>query len=679
MTPRKFPIFVALTLAALAAALPAGAGETAQGALIPRKVLFGNPVKSGAQVSPDGKWISWLAPRDGVMNVWVGPIGHPEDGFFVTHETRRVLSFTWTYSGTHILFPQDTGGDENYHIYATDLEKREPTDLTPFKGARAGIDAISPKIRDEVLITLNKRDPKYFDLYRLNYRTGELALLRENAEYAGFLTDDDYRVRFAMKTRDDGGIDYLRLRDDGELEPWLKIAPEDSRTTGILELLPEKNEVLIHSSKDRDTSALYRVDLKSGARKLFAEDPRADVGALLTDQKTHEPLAYSTNYERNIYHVLDDSVREDFAFLHKTFNDDWGLQSRSEDDRYWVIGSATDVRLPSAYLYDRAEKTLKKLYDSRPELADTPFAAMHPIVIKSRDGLNLVSYLTLPLGSDDGHPGRPEKPAPLVLDVHGGPWGRVGFGFSGHAQWLANRGYAVLSVNFRSSTGFGKNFINAGDHEWGGKMDDDLIDAVSYAIDRKIADPDHIAITGGSYGGYATLVGLTREPKTYACGVDTVGPSDLVHLLSTVPPYWTSGRAKWLKAVGDPATAQGLQLLQTRSPLRQADRIERPLMILQGEHDPRVVKAQSDMIADKLKEHGIPVTYVLVKNEGHGFAQPENVIAVQALTESFLGHCLGGRAEPLHADELKASTIEVLAGAELIDGYVEAKAAAEAK
>ena len=660
---------LALTISVLFGAPMALAGDGAPTALIAREDLFGNPVKAGAAVSPDGKWISWLAPRDGVMNVFVGPKDHPRDGFFITSEKRRVTSYQWAYSSSHIVFMQDQNGDENWHILVADLETKQTRDLTPFPKARATVQKTSRKVRDEILIDINKRDPRYADLYRLNYRTGELRLVLENAGYGGFYADDLYRVRFAFKSRDDGGQDYLIAGEDGGFAPWLAVAPEDALTTRLVSDAFETGGVYMLSSRDRETSALYRADIANGEMTLIAEDAKADISHVFTDPVTHEPLAWSSNYERVHMHVLNERARGDFTFLAKQFGEDWSLASRSEDDSLWIIAAATDTNPVRAYLYDRPAKSLTKLYDGRPCLADAPLAPMHPIVVKSRDGLNLVSYLTLPKGSDASHPGTPDKPLPLVLDVHGGPWSRVGFGFSAHAQWLANRGYASLSVNFRSSTGFGKSFANAGDGEWGRKMDDDLLDALAYAIEHKIADPDRVAILGASYGGYATLVGMTRDATIYACGVDIVGPSDLTHLLRTVPSYWAADRPKLIKALGDPSTPGGLALLKERSPLFQAMRIEKPLMVVQGEHDARVVRAHSDEIVETLKGHHIPVIYVLVKNEGHVFVQPDSGVAVAALTESFLAHCLGGRAEPIHVEEIKRATLEVPVGSELIDGY----------
>jgi dipeptidyl aminopeptidase/acylaminoacyl peptidase len=360
------------------------------------------------------------------------------------------------------------------------------------------------------------------------------------------------------------------------------------------------------------------------------------------------------NYDRVRYVALDPAIRPDLDFLAAADIGDWSITSRTDDDSLWLVTGQSDIAPGAAYLYDRSAKTLEKLFDARPALAGAPLARMHPKIIKSRDGLNLVSYLTLPPGA--------AGPAPLILFVHGGPWARDAFGYHPYHQWLANRGYGVLSVNFRSSTGFGKSFINAGDHQWGAAMDDDLLDAVDWAITEGIADPDRIAIMGGSYGGYATLAGMTRNPARYACGVDIVGPANLETLMATIPPYWEGFRAQLIKALGDPDTDAGKTLLQDRSPVHRAGAIARPLLIGQGANDPRVKQAESDQMVAAMKANQIPVTYVLFPDEGHGFARPENNIAFNAITEQFLATHLGGRAEPFGPTELSDSTAQILEG-----------------
>ncbi len=666
-----------LILGMLLFALPARAGN--ESPLIPRQDLFGNPEKSMAEVSPDGKWIAWLAPKDGVMNVWVAPIDKPEAAAPVTDDKKRgIRMYHWSYDGVHLIYMQDEGGDENWRVYAVDVANRTTKDLTPFPGVRSSFAGRSRKIRGEILVTLNRRDKRYPDLYRADLSTGELKLVAENPGFSSFETDDDFIPRLASKPTDDGGEEILRANGD-KWEPWLRISAEDSANTGMLALDSGAKTLFMLDSRGRNTAALTSIDLATGEEKTLAEDPRADIGGIISDPDTHAPLAYSVNYERTDHKPLGPRYAPDLAFLAKNFGSEWSVGSRTEDDKLWTVSVSSPTRPATSYLYNREAKTLTKLFDARPKLADAPLADMHPAIIKARDGLDLVSFLTLPKGTDSKRPGRPDQPLPMVLFVHGGPWSRDHLGYNAMHQWLANRGYAVLSVNFRSSTGFGKAFVNAGDKEWGRKMDDDLLDAVAWAIREKIADPSRIGVMGGSYGGYATLAALTRNPDTYACGVDLVGPSELDRLIKTIPPYWASGRARLFKAIGNPDTDEGRALLKERSPLYQADRIKKPLLIAQGENDPRVKKEQSDQIVETMQSKGIPVTYLLYRKEGHGFAEPENNISFTAIAESFLGKCLGGRVAPITSADLKGTSVEIPVGADLIDGYSSAKKSASAQ
>ncbi len=665
-----------LTLALLAFSIPAHAKTGFP--LIPRQDLFGNPEKSAAEVSPDGKWIAWLAPAGGVMNVWVAPIGKLEAAAPVTADKKRgIRMYRWSYDGVHLIYMQDEGGDENWHVYAVNVAARATKDLTPFPGVRAAFAGSSRKIPGEILVTHNARDKRYPDLFRVDLNGGDPKLVAENPGFAEFETDDTFIPRLASKATPDGGETILRKKDEG-WEPWIEISAEDNANTGMISLDSEARTLFMHDSRGRNTAALTSIDLATGETRVLAEDPRADIGGIVADLETYKPLAYSVNYERTEHKTLGDRLAADFEFLSKNFGSEWGIGSRTEDDTLWIVSVGSPTKPASSYLYGRGDKTLTKLFDARPKLADAPLAAMHPVVIKSRDGFDLVSYLTLPKGADSAQPGRPDEPLPMVLLVHGGPWARDRLGYSSYHQWLANRGYAVLSVNFRSSSGFGKAFENAGDKEWGRKMDDDLLDGVAWAVREKIADPARIAIMGGSYGGYATLAGLTRDPDVYACGVDIVGPSELDRLIKTIPPYWASGRPRFLKAIGNPDTGEGRALLKERSPLYQADRIKKPLLIAQGENDPRVKKEQSDKIVETMQERGIPVTYLLYRREGHGFAQPENNISFTAIAETFLGKCLGGRIAPIAPADLKGATVEIPAGADLIEGYGPAKSASAA-
>ncbi|MEM2885061.1 MAG: S9 family peptidase, partial [Thermoproteota archaeon] len=406
---------------------------------------------------------------------------------------------------------------------------------------------------------------------------------------------------------------------------------------------------------------------------LLASDPKADLSDVLIHPTEKNVQAAAFTYERKRWEILDRTIASDFAQIRAIEDGDLRVVSRTLDDDSWILSFIMDESPTRYYLYDRKRKEARFLFTDRKALEGFPLAKMNPTVIRSRDGLNLVSYYTLPVGSDSDRDGRPDEPLPLVLVVHGGPWGRDEWGFDSHHQWLANRGYAVLSVNFRSSVGFGKAFVNAGNMEWGAKMHDDLIDAVDWAVKERIADPERVGILGGSYGGYATLVGMTFTPKTFACGVDVVGPSNLVTLLGTIPPYWQPMLELFAKRVGDHRTEEGRAFLAKRSPLNYVSRIQRPLLIGHGANDPRVKQAESDQIVKAMQARGIPVTYVLYPDEGHGFARPENELSFNAIAESFLALHLGGRREPI-GDDLEGSSVAVPVGAESVPGLAEALA-----
>jgi dipeptidyl aminopeptidase/acylaminoacyl peptidase len=394
----------------------------------------------------------------------------------------------------------------------------------------------------------------------------------------------------------------------------------------------------------------------------------------MTDPRTDEPQAYAVNYLKTEWTPLGGAISGDLAYLRNQLKGEINVTSRSTADDKWTVTVDPVTGPATTYLYERPAKRLTKLFVNRPELEGRTLAAMTPAEIKSRDGKTLVSYVTLPAGSDPDGDGRPDKALPMVLYVHGGPWARDAYGYSSWHQWLANRGYAVLSVNYRGSTGFGKGFVRASDREFGGKMHDDLLDAVDWAVQRGVADPAKVAIAGGSYGGYATLVGMTFTPDRFACGVNIVGISNWKTFYDTTPPYWEAGRTLWRKAIGDPNTPEGLALMMARSPITKVDAIKRPLLIGHGANDPRVNQAESDQIVEVMRSKKIPVTYVLFPDEGHGFARPVNNMAFNAVTENFLSQCLGGRAEPI-GDALVASTAIVPHGAEFTPGLQAALAA----
>jgi len=652
--------------------------------LIKRHVFFGNPDKIALKVSPGGDKISYLAPLDGVMNVWVAPATDPDHAVVVTHDQHRgIHQYFWAYTNDHILYLQDQDGDESWQIHAVDVNTKKNKNLTPVETIigpdgkpitlpsgkklrpRARIIKVSQKFNTEILIGINQRNPRYHDVYRLNILTGDMMLVQKNDEFTQFIADEDYILRYAVKMTPEGGKEILEPVGNSRWQSADTIAQEDVLTTGFISFDKTGQNAYMLDSRGRDTAALTIVDLKTAEKKVVLEDPRVDLSAPMIHPTDKTLQAVASYYTRLEWKILDRSIQTDFDYLETVSRGDMFVVSRSLDDHLWVIAYTLDKGPVSYYLYDRSKKNARFMFTSRKDLEGLALSPMNPVVIPARDGLNLVSYLTLPPGSDSDADAHPDKPLPMVLLVHGGPWGRDAWGYHPIHQWLANRGYAVLSVNFRGSAGFGKDFINAGNLQWGAKMHDDLIDAVNWAIDQGLADKEKIAIMGGSYGGYATLVGLTFTPDVFACGVDIVGPSNLKTLLETIPPDWTPLISLWTTRVGDPRTEEGRKFLASRSPLTFAGRIKKPLLIGQGANDPRVKQSESDQIVNAMRKNNLPVTYVLFPDEGHGFRRPENSLAFFAVTENFLAQHLGGRAEPV-GDDFSGSSITFPGGADAV-------------
>ncbi|MFN8946915.1 MAG: S9 family peptidase [Alphaproteobacteria bacterium] len=675
MNRLKLSAWTGLAILAVGAALsttaltPAIAGSD----LIPRSAIFGNPERSGAQVSPDGRWLSFLAPRDGVMNVWVVERGKAlSTARPLTNERVRPLrTYFWAANSQDILYAQDKGGDENFLLYAVNAATGQGRTLTNFKEVTVQVWGFSWKRPDELLIGINDRDKSFHDPYLLNVRTGSLSKVFDNTERLdSFVVDDDLAIRFASRALADGGREVLRF-ENGKTVPFDRIGFEDESGTGPAGLTSDGKTMYWTETRGRNTAALVAIDLASGQRRLVAEDARADVGASISDPDTGKVLAYSVDYLKSEWRAVDPAVQADIDFLNRSLKGQWGVQGQTRDNNVWIIGSDPVTAPSRALVYDRKAKTLSELYVGRPALAGAPLPQVCPVEIKSRDGLTLVSYLALPAGSDPDGDCRPKEPLPLVLNVHGGPWSRDSYGYDPETVWLTNRGYASLQVNFRASTGFGKNFINAGDKQWGRKMHDDLIDGVDWAIRQGIAKADKVAIYGGSYGGYATLWGVTNTPDRFACGVAIVAPSNLNTLLESIPPYWESFKEMMFRRVGDPRTPDGRALLKERSPLTYVQNIAKPLLIGQGANDPRVKQAEADQIVGAMQARKIPVTYVLYPDEGHGFARPMNRTSFYAVSEAFLSQCLGGRFEPV-GNDFRGASIKVPHGAEFVPGLKDA-------
>ncbi|MBN1154252.1 S9 family peptidase [candidate division KSB1 bacterium] len=655
-----------------------------KGDMLSREVLFGNPDKASLKISPNHQMISYLAPVDDVLNVWVAPVDNPDAAVAVTNDTLRgIRIYFWAYNNEQIIYLQDLAGDENWQVHAVNVQTKEDKNLTPFEeilgpdnqpitlpnGKKlrpmAQIQEVSYKFPNKILIGLNNRNPQYHDIYQLNILTGEMELIQQNDRFIGFQTDDNYKVRYALEMTPDGGSEIFVPDDDGGWKSFDVIPMEDVLTTAPITFDKTGDVLYMIDSRDRNTAALISVNLKTGEKVLIFQDPRADLSDIMIHpiEKTIEAAA--CNYTRTEWKILDESIKPDLDYLKGVTDGDLNVTSRSLDDNVWTVAYVKDDGPVRYYLYDRTEQQVQFLFSNRKELEKLKLSKMHPVVIGSRDGLELVSYLTLPHWADPDGDARPEKALPMVLFVHGGPWARDAWGYNPYHQWLANRGYAVLSVNYRGSTGFGKEFINASNLEWAGKMHDDLIDAVNWSTEQAIAQKDKIAIMGGSYGGYATLVGLTFTPDVFACGVDIVGPSNLRTFLETIPPYWAPTINLFTTRVGDHRTEEGVKLLESRSPLNFVDKISKPLLIGQGANDPRVKQTESDQIVKAMQEKNIPVTYVLFSDEGHGFARPENRLAFNAVTDIFLSGFLGGRYEPI-GDDFEGSSIAVPVGAENI-------------
>ncbi len=629
-----------LLLATLALGPLAGAARAALPPLAPRDVFFGNPVKANPQLSPDGKLLGYLAPSDkGVLNVWVKTIGQNDDRMVTRDEKRGIRQYYFAEDGKTLLYLQDVAGNENFHLYAVPLAGGETRDLTPHEGARAiGVD-MDKNHPDELVVGLNLRDKRLFDSYRVVISTGEEKLEAENpGDVQGWGTDAAFVVRAALAMDPKDGSQILRVRDDAAA-PWrdlLVLPPEENGS--FLGFTADGKAAYVTTSVGSDVTRLVKVDLATGKElESLAVDPRCDVGGVLIHPDTRIVQAVGFDYLRNEWKVLDPAIAADFAALRKLNPGDFAVTSRDRADQQWVVAYTNSDSQVKWYLYDRKTKKAAFLFGNQPALEQVKLAKMEGVVIKARDGLDIPCYLTLPVGV-------PAKNLPTVLYIHGGPWARDSWGYSPTDQWLANRGYAVVNVNYRASTGFGKKFLHAGDLQWGAKMQDDLTDAAKWAIAKGYADPKRVAIMGGSYGGYATLAGLTFTPDLYACGVDIVGPSNLKTLLESVPPYWATMRKLWDLRMG-PVDRDSV-FNQRVSPLFHVDAIKVPLMIGQGQNDPRVNVRESDQIVAAMRAKNLPVEYVVYTDEGHGFARPQNRLDFYGRAENFLAKHLGGRAEP---------------------------------
>ena len=629
--------------------------------LIPRKVLFGNPERAAVSVSPDAGYIAFSAPHNGVMNIFVMPIsGKPEEAEPVTFDTGKgITSYVWSYMPNQIIYSQDTDGDENTVLYQLDIKTKSVTQITQ-KGVKSSIGGLSQKHPKEILFVQNARNPSYFDVVKFNLETKDQELIFQNDEFASIITDNNFLVRFTTKMMPSGDMDILmHSTENDNITLFRTIKFEDIETFDFLDFNHDDNKLFMLDSSDEDKAALYSFDFKTGIKSLIAQNDKADICGAIFHPKTLELQAYIHEYDRSKIEVLDPSIHDDIEYLSKLASGDLNIVSRSLDDKIWIVAYDSDVKPLSYYKYDKEARKAVFLFTRNSELAKHKLNKMYPVIINARDGLNMVSYLTLPHSVKMSENNLASKSAPLILYVHGGPVARDSFGYDGTHQWLSNRGYAVLSVNYRASSGFGKEFIRKGDGQWSKKMHDDLLDAVEWAISAGVTTRDQVGIYGGSYGGYAALVGLTMTPDVFACGIDLVGPSNLQTLYNSIPPYWKPYEISLRRRFGLSNVTKDMDedILSKISPLTYVDNIKRPILIAHGANDPRVKVAESEQIVNKMKEKHIPYSYLLYPNEGHGFSRPENRIAFYAYMEQFLANIFHHRFEPAGTDLQNSSVI----------------------
>ena len=596
---------------------------------IPLDVLLGNPDKVGPQISPDGKRLTYVAPLDGVLNLWLGTVG----GNFepITHDSDRGISaYSWCHDNRHLIYVQDKAGDENWHIFTIDLETNEIVDRTPFDGVQAGIIAHPREHPNEMLIRLNKDNPQLHDIWHLNLQTGELNKVMVNPGFVGWAVDHDLAVRGAVTPLPDGGMQIVVRNgdggDDGEWRPFVTYEADDALIAGPVGFNGDSTAMYIMSSIGVNAARILLKDMATGEEQVIAEDPTYDCVNITLEPVTRKPQIAWFLKDKLEYRILDPAIQADVDAIAEIQPGEFGIIDRDHADQTWLIAFDSDVGPVNFYVYDRKTKSAQFLFAHKPELQTYELAPMEPFAFSSRDGLDIHGYLTFPVGARTN--------LPAVVSVHGGPWTRDVWGFDPEAQWLANRGYLCVQVNYRGSIGYGKDFINAGDKEWGGKMQDDVTDAVRWVIDQGYADPQRICIYGGSYGGYAALVGATFTPELYKCAIAMCGPANLKTFIETIPPYWTPMIAMFKKRVGDPDTEE--EFLWSRSPLSAVERIAAPMLIAHGANDPRVKLAETEQITAAMKSKGIDHELVVFDDEGHGFVKPTNRLRFYELAESFL-------------------------------------------
>jgi len=653
--------------ASLTAALLLPRGGASQPAparpLVPRETFFGDPDITSAQLSFDGAWVAYIAPVDGVRNLWLAPVGDLAAARPLTRVTDRPIGsfFQWAYTNRQVVFWQERDGDENWRASSADIKDGTVTLLTPPRGVRSWVQEVSQRFPQEMLFAHNERDKRFFDLYRVDVVTGQSALLYENDRFSWLVSDSAFQLRLGVRYLKDGRAEVLERRSTGTWVYFTTVPRGDLDSTRYLDFSDDGKTLYLFETRERDKAALVAVDMATRRARVLSEDPNADVTRVLLHRVTRRPLAAGSMVDRRRWRVVDPSFAADLNAIQASTRGDVELIGLSADARRVLVSIQHDAASPEWVLYDRTARRVSPLFKARRNLDGLPLRPLEPVAFPAFDGLKIPGYLTLPAAD--------ARNVPMVLVIHGGPYFRDEWGFNSTHQWLANRGYAVLSINYRGSTGFGKAFVTAADREWGGKMHDDLIAGVDWAVKRGIADPKRVGFFGGSYGGYAALTAATKTPEVFACIVDVFGIANLLTFMAAIPPYWAPGFSVWKNRIGDPDTEEGRAFLRERSPLTHIDRAFRPILIVQGLEDVRVTRAESEQMVAALRQRNVPLTYVVFPDEGHGFSKPKNQIAFRAVTEVFLAKHLGGASQPIdRTQDFAGSSITIEAGADLIPG-----------
>jgi dipeptidyl aminopeptidase/acylaminoacyl peptidase len=665
------PVFCAALLLAIQA-VAATAQSKGQPPLIDRELFFGDPEIAGAQISPDGKFIAFIKPFKGTRNIWIKATDAPFDSAkpLTADTTRPIPAYFWSRDGKYILFVQDKAGDENYLVYAVNPAESPAAgqdvpaarNLTDLKGVRAEIAAVPRTEPDAIYVGLNDRDKAWHDLYKVKISTGERTLIRQNTErIVGWTFDLKDQLRLALRVADNGDTEILRVDDKAFTKVYSCNVFEGC---GPVRYHKDGRRVYFETNKGAgiDLTKLELFDPATGKEELVESDPlnRVDLGDVQFSEVTDDMIATIYQDERNRIYWKDKSYEADYKLLQKKFpGKEIGFGSLTKDERLALISVHSDSDPGETYLFDRNTKKLTSQYRIREKLNRDYLASMQAVKYKSSDGLEIPAYLTLPKGAEP-------KNLPMVIFPHGGPWARDSWGYNPFAQFWANRGYAVLQPNFRGSTSYGKKFIDAGNKQWGDKMQDDITWGVKYLVAEGIADPKRVGIMGGSYGGYVTLAGVTFTPDVYAAAVDYVGPSNLITLLETIPPYWEAARQLFYQRMGDPNTPEGKAQLNRQSPLNSATKIKTPLLVVQGANDPRVNKREADQIVIALRDRGFPVEYIVAPDEGHGFARPVNNMAMFAAAEKFFARYLNGRYQEDMKPEVAARQKEITVDVKMV-------------